>query len=181
MDRDVLLRTLIAFFAFCLVICTSPFASAVPVTSESRTTAADGAPTQQATNWSPTGELMAQGAGAIVGFGVFSLFVAPQAAALGEVAELLTGRIVATALAGAGAVGGTYLYDLWNDLPIDYAYFWHRGGFVLGIAGGIAVFGVMGYPLDGGSTWLIWAANRATLLGTGLLGSWTIDRWYLGR
>ncbi len=139
--------------------------------------AATPAPTE---TWHISPEVLAQAAGAVVGFGVYSLFVAPEAGVLGGAAAVLGTRIVAATLAGAGAVAGTFVYDRWTGKPLDYAYFWHRGGFVAGLAAGIAVFGVLGYPIDGGSTWLGWAANRVTLIGSGLLGSWYADRWYAG-
>jgi hypothetical protein len=43
------------------------------------------------------------------------------------------------------------------------------------------VFGVLGFPAGGGSTWLGWTINRTALIATGLYGAWTIDRWYSGR
>jgi len=94
---------------------------------------------------------------------------------------LLGDRLMATVLATGGAVSGTYIYDRWAGSPIDYAYFWHRGGFVIGMAAGIATFGVLGYPLGTDATWLGWTANRAALMGSGLLGSWGIDHWYASR
>ena len=133
---------------------------------------------EEATGWPISPELVAQGVGAFVGFGTYSLLLAPQAAAAGGILGILGGRVMAAALAGGGAVAGTFVYDLWTEQAIDYAYVWHRGGFVAGIAAGIAAFGVLGYPVDGGSTWLGWTANRAALVGTGLLGAWGVDHWY---
>jgi hypothetical protein len=121
--------------------------------------------------WQISPELMAQGVGALVGFGAYSLFIAPQAGMVG-------GRLVAASLAAGGAVVGDFAYDLWTGHPLDYAYFWHRSGFIVGVAAGIAAFGVLGYPITGGSTWLSWAANRVTLIGAGVVGSLAFDRWY---
>jgi len=159
----VLRRALSVLLATCLLVCAVRAVAAPPQPSEQ-------------TQLSP--ELLAQGAGAIVGFGVYSLFIAPQATAAEGVAAILGSRVVALTLAATGAVAGTFAYDYWTDQPFDYAYFWHRGGFVGGIVAAIAAFGVLGYPIDGGATWLGWAANRVTLLGSGLLGSWAADRWY---
>ncbi len=57
-------------------------------------------------------------------------------------------------------------------------YFRHRGGFVGGVATGICVFGLLGYPIDGGASWLAWAAHQVTILGIGLIGAWAADLWY---
>ena len=114
----------------------------------------------------------------MAGFGVYSVFVAPQFTAAEGVSALLGGRLVAATLAGAGAVFATFAYDHWAGLPLDYPYFWHRGGFIGGVAAGIAAFGLLGYPIDGGSTWLGWAGNRAAILGSGLIGAWSTDHWY---
>ncbi len=132
-------------------------------------------------SWRPSTVLLAQGAGALVGFATYSVLVAPQAVAAGGMATVLAGRIMATALAAAGAVVATYIYDVANGQPLDHAYFWHRGGFVVGVAAGIAVFGVLGYPGGSGADWLGWAANRGALLGTGLLGARAMDLWYSGQ
>ena len=75
-------------------------------------------------------------------------------------------------------MAGTFVYDRWAGQPLDYAYFWHRGGFIGGVAAGIAAFGVLGYPIDGGASWLAWAANRVAILGSGVIGAWTADHWY---
>jgi len=152
-----------------LAAAATPPISSAPVSSE--------APAM----WPPSPELLAQGAGAVIGFGAFSLFVAPEAAVAGGVAGLLGGRVMAAALAGMGAVAGTYAYDMWTGLPLEHGYLWHRGGFIAGIAAGVAIFGVLGYPAGEAGTWSGWAANRAALLGTGLIGAWTADRWYAGQ
>lgn len=135
----------------------------------------DAVPSDASQSWQPSPELLAQGAGAIIGFGAFSLFLAPEAAAAGGV---FGGRVIAATMAGMGAVAGTYAYDLWTGLPLEHDYLWHRGGFIAGIAAGVAIFGVLGYPAAEVGTWTGWAANRAALLGTGLLGAWMADRWY---
>ena len=143
---------------------TRPFVAALFASALVATPAAAQPATQE---WQITPELMAQGAGALVGFGAYSLLIAPQG-----------GRLVAATVAAGGAVAGDFVYDLWTGQPLDYPYFWHRGGFIVGLAAGIAAFGVLGYPISGGSTWLGWAANRVTLLGAGLAGSLAFDRWY---
>jgi hypothetical protein len=153
--------------AACLLICPAGGSLAAPPPQDNRLAAAD--------SWSLSPELLAQGAGALVGFGVYSLFVAPQVTVAGGVVAVLGGRLVAATLAGAGAMAGTFVYDRWAGLPLDYAYFWHRGGFIGGVAAGIAAFGLLGYPIEGGASWLGWAANRASILGSGLMGAWAAD------
>jgi hypothetical protein len=148
---------------------------------QAATPAAQPASSAPAKMWPVSPELLVQGAGALVGIGAYSFFLAPQATAVGGVVSMLGDRITATAMATAGAISATYLYDLWEGVPIEYDYFWHRGGFVAGVAAGVAVFGVLGYPAGGGSTWLGWTINRTALIATGLYGAWTIDRWYSGR
>jgi hypothetical protein len=103
---------------------------------------------------------------------------APQVTVAEGVVAVLGGRLVAATLAGAGAVAGTFVYDRWAGQPLDYAYFWRRGGFIGGVAAGIGVFGLLGYPIDGGASWLAWAANRAAILGSGVIGALTADHWY---
>lgn len=143
----------------------APLLAAVLLLAPARLHAAEQPAAQD--QWQITPELLAQGAGALVGFGAYSLFVAPQG-----------GRIVAATLAAGGAVAGDFVFDLWTGQPLDYPYFWHRGGFIVGLAAGIAAFGVLGYPISGGSTWLGWTANRVTLLGAGIAGSLAFDHWY---
>jgi hypothetical protein len=123
-------------------------------------------------------ELMAQGAGALIGYGTYALFLAPSAAAASDATSLIGYRLMASGLAGAGAVVATYVYDFESGRPIDYAYFWHRGGFILGVAVGVVAFAAVGYPAGAGTTWLGWAVNRAALVGTGLLVAWGTDSWY---
>jgi hypothetical protein len=162
---------------------TGTLAAATPSQSMPPQAAASTAatPTAPPFNWPPSAELLSEGAGALVGLGVFTLFLAPQAGTAGGLVAMFGSRLVASATAGVGAIAGTYIYDLWNGLPINYAYSWHRAGFVFGIAGGVAVFGVLGYPGGLDTTWFGWAANRAALVGTGLFGAWVTDRWYLSR
>jgi hypothetical protein len=159
-----------ALVAACLLICPAGGSLAAPPPQDNGQ-AAPG-------SWNISPELLAQGAGALVGFGVFSLFVAPQVTVAEGVVAVLGGRLVAATLAGAGAMAGIFVYDRWAGQPLDYAYFWHRGGFIGGVAAGIAAFGLLGYPIDGGTSWLGWAANRATILGSGLIGAWAADLWY---
>jgi len=123
-------------------------------------------------------EVVAQAAGAVAGFGIYSLFIQPQLNDATGIGVVAASRLMALTLAGAGAVAGTFIYDQWTGQPTNYAYVWERGGFIGGVAVGIAAFGVLGYPIDGGATWLGWAANRAALLGAGLAGSWAAHSWY---
>ncbi|MEJ0020858.1 MAG: hypothetical protein WDN25_30765 [Acetobacteraceae bacterium] len=126
----------------------------------------------------PPLETLAPVAGAVAGFGVYSLLIGPELTVAEGAAAVLGARVAAAALAGAGAVAGTFAYDTWTGQPLDYAYLWHRSGFIAGLAAGIAAFGVLGYPIDGGVTWIGWTANRAALLGAGLAGAWATDQWY---
>jgi hypothetical protein len=159
-----------ALVAVCLLICPAGGSLAAPPPQNNGQAAPE--------SWQISLELLAQGAGALVGFGIFSLFVAPQVTVAEGVVAVLGGRLVAATLAGAGAMAGTFVYDRWAGQPLDYAYFWHRGGFIGGVAAGIAAFGLLGYPIDGGASWLGWAANRASILGSGLMGAWAADHWY---
>lgn len=163
-------RALPAVVAVCLLICLAGGSLAAPPPQNNGQAAPE--------SWQISPELLAQGAGALVGFGIFSLFVAPQVTVAEGVVAVLGGRLVAATLAGAGAMAGTFVYDRWAGQPLDYAYYWHRGGFIGGVAAGIAVFGLLGYPIDGGASWLAWAANRAAILGSGVIGAWTADHWY---
>jgi hypothetical protein len=126
----------------------------------------------------PAPQVLAQAVGAVMGFGIYSLFLAPEAAAMEGVAAIVRSRVMALTMAGIGAVAGSFVYDRWTGQSPDYGYLWERGGFIGGVAVGIAAFGVLGYPIDGGATWLGWAANRAGVLGTGLAGSWAAGQWY---
>jgi hypothetical protein len=136
------------------------------------------APPESKPSWWSSPELIAQGIGALIGFGVYSLYLAPTAGTATDAASVLGNRLLASGLAGVGAIAGTYAYDIDAGLPLDHAYFWHRSGFIIGIAAGAVAFGVLGYPAGPGATWLGWAANRTALVGTGLLGAWATDSWY---
>jgi hypothetical protein len=179
------IRVLPALLAVSLMAypATESLAAAIPVQQVVPAPPAPPAPAQSMSTWEwpPPPQLLAQGVGALIGFGAFSLFLAPQAATATGPLSFLGNRIMATVMAATGAVAGTYAYDLWAGLPTDYAYFWHRGGFVAGVAAGVALFGVLGYPAGGGTTWFGWAANRVTLVGAGLYGAWVTDHWYTGR
>ncbi len=183
-ECDVRHRVLVALLAVCLLAysTTGSDAAATIMPQQQSVPAAPAAPPASA-SWSSlvTPELLAQGAGAFIGFAAYSAFLAPEAAAAGGLASMLGGRLMATTVAGAGAVVATYAYDVATGLPLDYAYFWHRGGFIVGVGAGIAAFGVLGLPAGTDATWLGWTANRAALLGSGLLGAWAIDHWQRAR
>jgi len=129
-----------------------------------------------------TTERMVQGAGALLGIVAFNFYVAPLSAASGvgaaaTIRGMLGTRVVASSLAATGAALTTYLYDRWNDRPIDYNYLWSRGGAVVGVGVGSALLTVLGFP---SSTALsrfspAWTANRAFLVGSGFLGGWLTD------
>jgi len=122
-------------------------------------------------------ELLAQGVGALLGYGAYGLFLAP-AVTPADPMTVYGYRLLGSSMAGAGAVAGTYAYDVGSGEPLNYAYFWHRGGFIVGVAAGVVAFAVLGYPGGAGTTWLSWGANRAALVGTGLLAAWGTDYWY---
>ena len=164
-------RFLSALLATTLLI--RPVAQPAAAAAPPPTTAVE--PTGAAeSSWYASPLLFAQGIGALAGLGLYSFYIAPQAG-------IFQGRVLATAFAGLCAVGANFAYDIWADQPIDYEYFWHRSGFVLGIAAGILVFGAVGYPAGTSSTWLSWAGNRAALFGTGLAGAWYVDRWHAAK
>ena len=93
--------------------------------------------------------------------------------------SLLGTRVIATTLAATGAILTTYVYDRWTDQPTDYTYFWSRGGAVVGVGVGTAMLATFGYPVA--ATYVRfsppWVANRAFLVGAGLLGGWMTDTW----
>jgi hypothetical protein len=184
-ERDLRHRVLVALLAMCWLGCFTAASNAAVMTTVPQSTppAIAAPPAQSHASWSSlvTPELLAQGAGAFIGFAAYSAFLAPEAAAAGGLASMLGGRLMATTVAGAGAVVATYAYDLAAGLPLDYEYFWHRGGFIVGVGAGIAAFGVLGLPAGTDATWLGWTANRAALLGSGLLGAWAIDHWQRNR
>jgi hypothetical protein len=155
-----------ALVAVCLLICPMGASRAEPPPRDNGQAAPE--------SWQISPELLAPGAGALVGFAIFSLFVAPQVTVAEGVVAVLGGPWPER----GRAVAGTIVYHRWAGQPLDYAYFWHRGGFIGGVAAGIGVFGLLGYPIDGGASWLAWAANRAAILGSGVIGAWTADHWY---
>ena len=136
------------------------------------------------TGWSSyiTTERMVQGAGALLGIVAFNFYVAPLSVASGvgagaSIRSLLGTRVTASMLAAAGAVMTTYIYDRWTDQPINYDYFWSRGGAVVGVGAGSALLTIFGFP---SATALprfspAWVANRGFLVGTALLGAWMTD------
>jgi hypothetical protein len=180
LQHRILIVLLAGSLSICSVTASQAAAPAPTEPSPQRTASPPSAPAQDLWAWRPSAELLAQIAGAFAGIGAYSLLLAPQAAGSSGIASLLGNRIMATVMAASGAVAATYAYDRWADSPVDYAYFWHRGGFVVGMAAGVATFGVLGYPVVTNSTWFGWAANRAALMGTGLLGAWGTDQWYAG-
>jgi hypothetical protein len=122
-------------------------------------------------------------AGALIGIVAFNLYVAPLiAASAGGVAvtpSLVDPRVVATTLAAAGAVLTGYVYDRWTGQPIDRAYMWSRGGFVVGVAAGSEMLAVVGYPSSAAVPQFSppGLANRVFLVSTGLVGAWLTNLW----
>ena len=172
-------RVVAALLSICLMACpvSEPRAATVALLPQpERATAAATPGNEQVAS-----ELMAQVAGALIGYGLYFVFLTPPAAAATDTTGLLGYRLLASGLAGTGAIAGTYAYDVASGLPLDYAYFWHRGGFIAGVAAGAVVFATLGFPAGAGTTWLGWTANRAALVGAGLLAAWATDSWYRGR
>lgn len=130
-----------------------------------------------------TTETVVQGAGALIGIVAFNFYVAPLSAASGvggvTVRSLLGSRVVATTLAATGAVLTTYIYDRWTDQPLDYTYFWSRGGAIVGVGAGTALLAQLGYPPSATYARFSppWVANRAFLFGSALLGIWGTKAW----
>jgi hypothetical protein len=122
-------------------------------------------------------------AGALIGIVAFNLYVAPLiAASAGSVTvlpSLVDPRVIATTVAATGAVLTGYVYDRWTDQPIDSAYMWRRGGFVVGVAAGSEMLAVLGYPASAAVPQFSppGIANRVFLVGSGLLGGWLTDLW----
>jgi hypothetical protein len=183
--RGIASASIVMVFAGNLLLWSAPEPQAATITvtepSSPRLASAPSAPVDALSAWRPSPESLAQGAGALVGIATYSLLLAPEMSAGSGVARLLSDRFMATILAATGAVAATYVYDRWTGEPIDYSYFWHRGGFVLGMAAGVATFGVLGYPVGTDATWVGWTANRAALIGAGLAGAWAMDRWHDAR
>jgi hypothetical protein len=169
-------RVLAAALAACLALLTVLDARAATLAVEPQ-------PAEAQASWGSywyrmvSPELLAQGAGALLGYGAYGLFLAP-AVTPADPMTVYGYRLLGSSMAGAGAVAGTYAYDVGSGEPLNYAYFWHRGGFIVGVAAGVVAFAVLGYPGGAGTTWLSWGANRAALVGTGLLAAWGTDYWY---
>jgi hypothetical protein len=131
---------------------------------------------QQPTLWSKwvTPESTAYGTGALVGIIAFNLYLSPLAAAAsaGSLRSWLGARVVASTMAATGGVLTTYAYDRWVDRPIDTTYLWSRAGAVAGVGVGSALLATLGYPSSAAFPTFsaAWAANRAFLVGSGLLG-----------
>jgi hypothetical protein len=130
----------------------------------------------QATLWERwvTPDSAAYGTGALIGIAAFNFYLAPIAAAASvtSLQSWLGTRVVATTLAASGGVLTTYAYDRWSERPIDATYFLSRIGAVAGVGVGSLLLAGLGYPP---ATALVryspqWVANRAFLLGSGLLG-----------
>jgi hypothetical protein len=172
--------------AVTLVDPTAAFAQRVPVVGQVApidVMPEPGVPANPAWKMTVTPETIVHGVGAIIGIAAFSFYVAPLSAISvvggASVQSLLGTRVVATTLAAAGAILTTYIYDRWTDQPIDYTYFWSRGGAVVGVGVGTAMLATFGYPVA--ATYVRfsppWVANRAFLVGAGLLGGWMTDSW----
>lgn len=131
---------------------------------------------QQPTLWSKwaTPESAAYGTGALIGIVAFNLYLSPLAAAAsaGSLRSWLGARVVASTMAATGGVLTTYAYDSWVDRPIDTTYLWSRAGAVAGVGVGSALLATLGYPSSAAFPTFSagWAANRAFLVGSGLLG-----------
>jgi hypothetical protein len=80
--------------------------------------------------------------------------------------------------AGVGVLT-TYAYDLWADRPIDYTFFKSRAGAVAGVGVGSAALSVLGFAPAASLVRFspAWAANRAFLVGSGLVGEGLTYKW----
>jgi hypothetical protein len=135
------------------------------------------------TLWSEwaTPDTFAYGAGAALGLVGFYFYLAPIAAAASATSwrSWLGTRVVASATAAGGGVLTTYAYDLWSNRPIDTVFFKSRIGAVAGVGVGSAALSVWGFPP---ATALVrfspaWAANRAFLVGSGIVGEGLAYLW----
>jgi hypothetical protein len=135
------------------------------------------------TLWSEwaTPDTIAYGTGAALGLIGFYFYLAPIAAAAGATSarSWLGTRVVASAMAAGGGVLTTYAYDLWTDRPVDTVFFKSRIGAVAGVGLGSAVLSGLGFPP---ATALVrfspgWAANRAFLVGSGIVGEGLAYIW----
>jgi hypothetical protein len=136
--------------------------------------------------WPVSQDLLVRGTSSIIGLIVFnvvmtSLTTVPAAGvAATPLATVLANRIVASSLAATAAVGTMFAYDKWTSRAMDYDYAWSRAGFVAGATAASAVLTGLGY--SAGDWWTAtWAANRAVLMGAGLLGGWSARHWYAGQ
>jgi hypothetical protein len=152
------------------------FAQRVPPPADDPADVLPEAPPRQPTLWDKwvTGDSAAYGTGALIGIVAFNVYLAPIAAAAGATSlrSWLGTRVVATTMAATGGVLTTYAYDRWANRPVDTTYFWSRAGAVAGVGIGSMLLAGLGYPP---ATALVryspqWVANRAFLLGSGVLG-----------
>jgi hypothetical protein len=135
------------------------------------------------TLWSEwaTPDTFAYGAGAALGLVGFYFYLSPIAAAAGATSwrSWLGTRVMASATAAGGGVLTTYAYDLWTDRPVDTVFFKSRIGAVAGVGVGSALLSGLGFPP---ATALVrfspaWAANRAFLVGSGIVGEGLAYLW----
>jgi hypothetical protein len=143
-------------------------------------------------------QLLAVGAGAIIGIVAFNILAAPlgavplAGAALAEVPYniALGSRLIATATAGAGALTSIYAYDQWTGHESDYPYLMTLAtGALGGVALGNILTGTIGtLPYFAGAGEAVGvgplassaaqAASRVYVIASGVFGAWTADWLY---
>jgi hypothetical protein len=157
------------------------------------------AATPAADNWPVDRRLLVVGAGAVMGAVAFNILAAPlgtvplAGAALDPVpySVALGSRLIAVVAAGAGAVGGTWLYDKWTGTQSNYGYLLALGaGALAGVAAGnylsMGIVGSPPYYVGAGAanaagamaSTAAQAASRVYVIGSGVLGAFVADYLY---
>jgi hypothetical protein len=155
--------------------------------------------TQPTDTWPVNTQLLAVGAGAVVGAVAFNMLTVPLGVvpfAGGALAAVpysvaMGSRLIAVTAAGAGALGANWLYDRWTGQQSDYAYLATLGaGALAGVAVGnyltIGALGVPPYYIGAGvadaagalASPAAQAASRVYVVGAAVLGAWAADWLY---
>ncbi|MGQ9366878.1 hypothetical protein [Azospirillum sp. ST 5-10] len=159
----------------------------------------EAAAADDAGGWTVNRQLMAVGAGAIVGIVAFNVLAAPLGTvplAGGALAAVpydvaLGSRLIATLSGGAGALAATYAYDQWTGHETDYKYWLALGA---GALGGVAVGNVLSAGMLGRMPYYVGAGadsvgvpmasaasqafSRIAVIASGVMGAWVADWAY---
>jgi hypothetical protein len=142
-------------------------------------------------------QVLAVGAGAVMGVVAFNILSAPFGIVplAGGALEVVPGsvalgsRLIAVTTAGSGAIGANWLYDRWTGQQSNYRYLLTLGaGALAGVAiGNYLVAGTVGaFPYVGSGVAEVadaWApaaqaASRIYAVGSAVLGAWAADWFY---